>query len=118
MDWLQPALTYAARWVEFQMRLSGQPGCAMAAVHRGALVFEQACGHADLATGERLGTRHRFRIASHSKSFTAAGILRLLTAEGPTMGALAQTDARQRFGFDRFGAELAALYRHALGLAP
>src|SRR5581483_12385045 len=31
----------------------------------------------NLATGEKLTPRHRFRIASHSKAFTAAGILKL-----------------------------------------
>ncbi|MGC8030317.1 serine hydrolase, partial [Salmonella enterica] len=30
-----------------------------------------------LATGEALTTRHRFRVASHSKTFTATGILKL-----------------------------------------
>lgn len=34
-------------------------------------------GVADKAKGEKLTPRHRFRIASHSKSFTAAGILKL-----------------------------------------
>ena len=75
--WLQPALTYAARWIGFQMNAVEQPGCAMAAVHGGQVVFEQAWGMADAGTGERLGTRHRFRIASHSKTFTAAGIMLL-----------------------------------------
>ena len=41
------------------------------------MVLERAFGHADLATGEPLTPRHRFRVASHSKSFTAAGILKL-----------------------------------------
>ena len=76
-DWLQPALTYAADWIGFQMRLLAQPGCAMAVVHDGQVVFEQAWGHADLGAGEGLSIRHRFRIASHSKSFTAAGIMKL-----------------------------------------
>ena len=78
--WLQPALTYAAQWIGYQMRAVEQPGCAMAAVHDGQVVFEQAWGVADAATGERLGTRHRFRIASHSKTFTAAGIMKLREA--------------------------------------
>ena len=76
-DWLKPALVYAAQWIGFQMRLSGQPGCVLAVVHDGAVVSEQAWGHADLGTGERLTPRHRFRIASHSIAFTAAGIMKL-----------------------------------------
>jgi D-alanyl-D-alanine carboxypeptidase len=40
-------------------------------------VLEQAFGHADLAHGIPLTSAHRFRVASHSKTFTSAGILRL-----------------------------------------
>ena len=38
---------------------------------------ERAFGTANLGTGEALTPRHRFRVASHSKSFTAAGIMKL-----------------------------------------
>ena len=79
-EWLQPALTYAAQWIGFQMRAADQPGCAMAVVRDGTVVFEQAWGEADRDTGEKLSTRHRFRIASHSKTFTAAGIMKLREA--------------------------------------
>jgi CubicO group peptidase (beta-lactamase class C family) len=75
--WLSSALDYIPRWIDFQMRLAAQPGCVVAIAERGKLVFEQAFGTANLATGERLTPRHRFRVASHSKSFTAAGILKL-----------------------------------------
>lgn len=75
--WLPPALDYIPRWIEFQMAASQQPGCMLAIAHRGKLVLERAFGHANLATGETLTPRHRFRIASHSKSFTAAGIMKL-----------------------------------------
>lgn len=75
--WLAAALDYAPRWIEHQMRLAEQPGCAIAVALDGRLVHEQAFGVADLAAGTRLTPRHRFRVASHSKSFTAAGILRL-----------------------------------------
>jgi len=40
-------------------------------------VAEHALGYANLETGEKLTPHHRFRIASHSKSFTAAGIMKL-----------------------------------------
>ena len=75
--WLQGATGYIRSWIEFQMRTLQQPGCIVAIAHRGKLVTEYAFGHADLATGEKLTPRHRFRIASHSKSFTAAGIMKL-----------------------------------------
>jgi len=75
--WLGSALDYVSRWIEFQMRMSQQPGCIIAVAHRGVIVLERAFGTANLATGEALTPRHRFRVASHSKSFTAAGILKL-----------------------------------------
>ena len=75
--WLAAALDYLPRWLDHQMRLTEQPGCAIAVAHRGKLVLEAAFGHADLARGEALTPRHRFRVASHSKSFTAAGVLKL-----------------------------------------
>jgi CubicO group peptidase (beta-lactamase class C family) len=75
--WLNSAFDYIPDWLGFQMRMSEQPGCMIAIAHRGRVVLERAYGAADLATGEPLTPRHRFRIASHSKSFTAAGILKL-----------------------------------------
>lgn len=75
--WLAAALDYIPRWIDYQMRLAEQPGCAMAVVHKGKLVLEQAFGHADIVRDVALTSRHRFRVASHSKTFTAAGILKL-----------------------------------------
>lgn len=75
--WLSAALDYIPRWIEYQMRVTEQPGCVIAIAQRGTLVLEQAFGHADLARGTALTPRHRFRVASHSKSFTAAGVLKL-----------------------------------------
>src|SRR5918996_3484423 len=75
--WLSSALDYIPEWLAFQMRASERPGCVAAIAHRGRVVLERAWGTADLATGETLTPRHRFRVASHSKSYTAAGILKL-----------------------------------------
>lgn len=74
---LEAALDYLPRWLAYQRIATGQPGCVVAIAQAGRIVFERAFGAADLATGERLTARHRFRVASHSKSFTAAAILRL-----------------------------------------
>jgi D-alanyl-D-alanine carboxypeptidase len=73
-DWLNPALDYIPQWLEYQMRESEQPGCVIAIVHQGNVVLERAFGHASRAP---LTPRHRFRAASHSKSFTAAGLMKL-----------------------------------------
>jgi CubicO group peptidase (beta-lactamase class C family) len=76
-SWISPALDYIGSWLEFQMRQSELPGCAIAIAHRGQIIREEAFGCADLSSGEAFTPRHRFRIASHSKSFTAAGIMKL-----------------------------------------
>lgn len=75
--WITAALAYLPRWVEHQMRLSEQPGCTLAVTHNGRLALEAAFGHADSARGIAMTPRHRFRVASHSKTFTAAALLKL-----------------------------------------
>lgn len=76
-DWLAAALDYVPRWIDFQLLAADQPGCSIAVAHKGEIVLEEAFGVANLATGEVLTPRHRFRVASHSKTFTAVGILLL-----------------------------------------
>ena len=75
--WLPAALDYIPSWFEFQMRQSEQPGCVVVVARRDKVILERAFGHADLVSGEALTPRHRFRIASHSKSFAAASIMKL-----------------------------------------
>jgi len=76
--WLKAALDYMPRWLDYQMRDSEQPGCVIAVSHQGRIVLEEALGHANLSTGEKLTPRHRQRVASHSKSFTAAAVMKLV----------------------------------------
>jgi CubicO group peptidase (beta-lactamase class C family) len=75
--WLEPALAYIPQWLGYQMRASEQPGCVLAIGYHGEVVLEAAFGHADRVAGETMMPRHRFRVASHSKSFTAAAMLKL-----------------------------------------
>ena len=75
--WLSAAIDYIPAWIELQLRASGQPGCVVAIAFKDRILLEQAFGCADLSTGEKLTPRHRFRVASHSKSFTAAGVMKL-----------------------------------------
>jgi len=75
--WLNAALDYIPRWIEFQMRQTERPGCVIAIAHRGRIVLDKAFGFADAVKGVPLTARHRFRVASHSKAFTAAGVMRL-----------------------------------------
>jgi CubicO group peptidase (beta-lactamase class C family) len=90
--WLGHALDYIPQWIEHQMRLSDQPGVALAVSHKGKTVLERAFGKADSAADISLTPRHRFRVASHSKSFTSAGVMRLRE-----QGALTLDDAAGRY---------------------
>ena len=76
-EWLKAALEYIPRWLDYQVQHHDQPGCSVAIAHNGAVVLEQAFGVANRVSCERLTPQHRFRVASHSKTFTAAGILKL-----------------------------------------
>jgi len=77
---LKAALDYLPQYLDFQMRASQQPGLSIAIAHKGTVVLERAYGLANAITGAELTPRHRFRVASHSKTFTAAGIMKLREA--------------------------------------
>jgi len=72
------ALAYVRDWLPYRYPRADVPGYAVAVAHRGAVLLEQACGWADLEAREPLRTDHVFRVASHSKTFTAAAVLRLV----------------------------------------
>lgn len=74
---LQAALNYIESWLPFQMRVLERPGLTLAITHRQRLVLELGLGEADILKKTPMTARHQLRIASHSKSFTAAGILKL-----------------------------------------
>ncbi|MDM0080710.1 serine hydrolase domain-containing protein [Variovorax sp. J31P179] len=78
---LKAALDYVPRWLGFQLERYRQPGCSVAIAQGEKVVAEIALGVADMRTGKPLTPRHRFRIASHSKSFTASGVM-LLREQG------------------------------------
>jgi len=113
--WLAPALEYVQDWLTFQVERYRQPGCAVAIAQGSDLLAEYAFGHADLRTRQRMTLRHRFRIASHTKSFTAAAVL-LLREQGK----VGLDDAIGRYvdGLhpDAAGARVGELLSHGAGL--
>lgn len=74
---VRDAAAYFEQWVGFRRRIDAVPGVQVAIAHRGELVASFAAGEADVAAGTPLTTRHLFRIASHSKTFTATAIMQL-----------------------------------------
>jgi CubicO group peptidase (beta-lactamase class C family) len=74
------AAPYLVSWLEHQRRRWRVPG-VQAAVRVGErVVLSTALGVADVGTGAPLTPRHLFRIASHSKTFTATAVFRLVEA--------------------------------------
>ena len=78
--WLAPALDYIGPWIEHQTRQQRLPGAAIAVAHAGTILLDRAFGVANLTTSEALTPAHRFRVASHSKTFTATAIMKLREA--------------------------------------
>jgi CubicO group peptidase (beta-lactamase class C family) len=75
---LRDALDYVDRWVEYRQRTLRLPGVAIAVRHRDRTLLSRAYGMADLERGVPLTTGHVFRIASHSKTFTATAVMQLV----------------------------------------
>lgn len=75
---VRAAAAHLGRWIELHQRYDRVPGVQVAVMHDGEVVLEQAFGTADLSNGTPLTISHRFRIASHSKTFTATAIHRLV----------------------------------------
>lgn len=80
VDVLQEALAYVDSWVEYRLWKLCTPGAQVAVWFDGEIQFGKAYGVANLCTGETLTTSHLFRIASHSKTFTATAVMQLVEA--------------------------------------
>ncbi len=67
-------------WIQTQMEYSGLPGLVIGIVHDQDVVWSKAYGFANLEKKEPMKTSSVFRIASHSKLFTAIAIMQLRDA--------------------------------------
>src|SRR3954463_4517487 len=74
------AAPYLESWLDHQRRRARVPGVQAAVRVGDRLGLDTALGVADVAPGERLRPGHLFRIASHSKTFTAIAVLQLVEA--------------------------------------
>ena len=71
-------LTTIDRWLVYRLWYDRVPGSQVAIGVGGKVIFSQAYGYADLEQRTPMRTDHLFRIASHSKTFTATRILQLV----------------------------------------
>ncbi|MFN8021651.1 MAG: serine hydrolase domain-containing protein [Acidimicrobiales bacterium] len=77
-DAVSDACAYFDQWLAFQRRQWRVPGVQAAVLHDDEVVLSTAHGVSSVETGEPLTTDHLFRIASHSKTFTATCVMQLV----------------------------------------
>ncbi len=64
-------------WLEGQIEIRGLPGAVVGVVSGDELVWAEGFGRADVNADRPMETDTRFRMASHSKLFTATAIMQL-----------------------------------------
>src|SRR4051812_24397155 len=74
----QDLLDYYRSWLDYRRWFLRVPGVQACVAEDGRQLLSAAFGMADQPAGEPLTERHLFRIASHSKTFTAVLLLRLV----------------------------------------
>jgi D-alanyl-D-alanine carboxypeptidase len=79
-DLLRDGVAYIDRWVSYQQERRELPGVVVAVRHDGELLLSKGYGYADLERQIPMTPGHIFRIASHSKTFTATAIMQLVEA--------------------------------------
>ncbi len=79
-DAVATGAAYWDEWLAFRQRYDRIPGVQAALWHGDALACSAAHGMADVERGVALTPAHQFRIASHSKTFTATAVLQLFEA--------------------------------------
>jgi len=75
---IRAAAAYIDSWLAFRQRYLRVPGVQAAILVEDELVLSTAHGHADVASATELTPTHLFRIASHSKTFTATAVMQLV----------------------------------------
>jgi CubicO group peptidase (beta-lactamase class C family) len=74
---LDRSVKYIRSWLHFKYDREEVPGFVVAISHKGKIIFNEAYGYANLEDKKKLTTDHIFRIASHSKTFTATALMQL-----------------------------------------
>lgn len=79
-DVMRDALGYVDSWLDYRVWKLRTPGAQVAIWFDGEIQMSKAYGVSNLDTGEELRSDHLFRVASHSKTFTATAVMQLLEA--------------------------------------
>ena len=76
----QHTLDFIDSWLTLRMQWETIPGISVVIAKNDQILLEKSYGKANLETDEQLTPNHIFRIASHSKTFTATAIMQLQEA--------------------------------------
>lgn len=74
---LDHSVKFIDSWLQFRYDRETVPGYTVAIAHKGKIVFNKSYGYANLEHKTKLTPDHIFRIASHSKTFTATAVMQL-----------------------------------------
>jgi D-alanyl-D-alanine carboxypeptidase len=74
---VQGAIRLFSAWMDSQIAYRGLPGVAVGVVADQDLVWSKGFGYADVAARRPMTAETKFRMASHSKLFTATAIMQL-----------------------------------------
>ena len=77
---VRSAAAYADSWLAYRQTYLRIPGVQVAILFDGEVVLSAAYGHADVEGDLALTPQHLFRVASHSKTFTATAVMQLVEA--------------------------------------
>src|SRR3989338_1242810 len=72
------AIKYIDSWIEYNFPFSRAAGFVVAIGQGDKLLWQKACGMANMEKKIKMRTDHLFRIASHSKMFTAVSLMQLV----------------------------------------
>ncbi|NHJ39249.1 MAG: beta-lactamase family protein [Asgard group archaeon] len=75
--YFKQAIHLIDNWLNFQTYFKEIPGMAVGIFCEDEIIFKKEYGYADLKDKIKLTDQHLFRIASHSKLFTATAIMKL-----------------------------------------
>lgn len=75
---LEHSLAFIKSWLAFRYDRAEIPGYVVAVAHKGEVLCNEAFGYADVEKNVKLTPQHIFRIASHSKTFTATALMQLV----------------------------------------
>ena len=113
---IQQVLDYIPSYFAFQQSYVPFVGAQVAVRKDGELLHSSAVGYADLASKTPMTTSHLFRIASHSKTFTAVAIMQLVEQGKLRLDDQAGQYVPELAGSDMGGVTVRELLGHGSGM--